>query len=498
MPTYLGRPIFPLVLNLAPQETRLLYDDGAVESGLGAPAVLAAQTYARRRITLTADNLDATAVHDVETWLATVAITARSAWVPCDLGEATILSVGDTGPRSLRIAGQGWATSFALQAGTVLRFFSPLDAQGYQATVESVATAGQDEILTFADDLPAGLDAKWPVSRLLLARLLEPSWSHESEGLSAFSIAALELPFDYADPAASDTATVTHPVWLYTITRQLNPTDTVLWRLTSSPVPITHDGEVYAPAPAIDHSSLGTSTEGDSDKLTLSLGLWADNPFNAWFPRHSSGRYGVRLDYAEINPATSVTTGTAKRMFRGIVEDVIRKGPLMTINARSALALSTAKVPRFLIQSRCNYAVYDPNTCRLSRDAWLIAGTIAALDAAAATVDFDSAALAARPGDWLVGGTISTGPADAPEVRFVRAAVALTATQHRLTLSQPLVAAVVGAAAVGLPGCDKSISQCHSRFNNRLNFGGHHAVPINNPSIVAVPYAGGGGGGGKK
>lgn len=485
------RPVFPLDLALLPGEASWLYDDSPAEIGLNGPATLAAQAYAKQRVQLAARSVPAAAREQVEAWLATAGLDARSVWIPCDLGEATLLAVHDAGARQVRIAGQDWTGQLALAAGMVLRLLSPA-GEIARVVVEAVATDGADEIVTL-DVWPAGLAPGWHVSRLLLARLTDLSWRHHSEGLSDLDLTAVELPAEYSGPGAADAA-VRVDAWLYILTRRITSSDVVCWRMTSAPEPIEHDGASYVPA-QIDHDKIATSTEGDTDQLSVRMGDWPANPFREWFPRHAAGSYGLVVERVRVDRTTGESVGAAVRAFRGEVASVVRKGPVYTVTCKSPLAFSTARTPGFMIQTFCNYALYDPNTCGVPEATWRLEGTIEAISAASATVDFECADLDGLASDWLVRGYIAISIGDEVETRFVRSSASLTATRHRLFLNMPAAKAVVGAAAAAQPGCDKSVTMCHARYANRKRFGGHPFLPSYNPSIAAIkpPVASGGG-----
>lgn len=491
MTTYLGRPVFPLDLNLLPDEQRWIYDDTPEVVGLNGPATLGAQSFAKQRVSLQTDSVNADAREEVEAWLASIDTEARSMWFPCDLGEVFIREIEDAGAMKIRIAGQAWQANLALAAGMFLRLFSP-DGIVSRAKVTAVEAAGADEILTL-DAWPAGLSPAWHLSRLILGRVISAAWRHESEGLSTLEISALELPLEYAGPAAAD-ETVRADVWLYTITRRITASDIVCWRMTSAPDAVTHDGAIYVAA-QIDHDRISTSTEGDTDQLSLRLGHWQYNPFLSWFPRHSAGSFGVIVDRVGVNRATATSVGAATRVFRGDVEEVTRQGPVYSVQCASPLALSNARVPGFMIQTFCNYALYDANTCKVSEAAYRLTGELAAVNADASRVDFECADLAGKDSSWLVRGYISITIGGEVETRYIRSVSVLSGTRHRLTLNMPTVLSVAGADAVALPGCDKSVTICHARFNNRKRFGGHPELPSYNPSVAALrPKTASGGG----
>jgi hypothetical protein len=55
-----------------------------------------------------------------------------------------------------------------------------------------------------------------------------------------------------------------------------------------------------------------------------------------------------------------------------------------------------------------------------------------------------------------------------------------------LTIDRPLLKAGTNQALTMYPGYDGSIDQCESKFNNRINFGGHPFIPNVNPGVKAI------------
>jgi len=144
-----------------------------------------------------------------------------------------------------------------------------------------------------------------------------------------------------------------------------------------------------------------------------------------------------------------------------------------------------------LIQPRCNYRVFEPSTCRLSREIFALDVTVDALDGR--TLAVAGASLAGKVANYFAEGWIEVGSGESLEVRTLLQSGAESGGKVELTLNAPLTLAEVGTAAVLFPGCDGRDSTCASKFGNFANWGGHR-VPLKNLSLKALEIHSGAGG----
>jgi uncharacterized phage protein (TIGR02218 family) len=148
-------------------------------------------------------------------------------------------------------------------------------------------------------------------------------------------------------------------------------------------------------------------------------------------------------------------------------------------------------VPGMVIQPRCNYRLFEPNTCRLNKDDFDVAVTIDAMDGRTVTVA--GAGLTGLAENHFAEGWIQTGTEDQFEVRTILVSGAEASGQVVLMLNAPLSFAAVGAAATVYPGCDGRDTTCSGKFNNFVNWGGHR-VPLRNLTLKALEISPGSGG----
>ena len=67
----------------------------------------------------------------------------------------------------------------------------------------------------------------------------------------------------------------------------------------------------------------------------------------------------------------------------------------------------------------------------------------------------------------------------------------MDADTRNILVDRPLVTGA-GSMVTLLPGCDRSMTTCQTKFNNYANFGGHPFVPARNLSMNVTTNAQGG------
>jgi uncharacterized phage protein (TIGR02218 family) len=236
----------------------------------------------------------------------------------------------------------------------------------------------------------------------------------------------------------------------------------------------------------ITHGSLAQSTEGGRPELTLEADRAEDTPLALLCPPALSQPLYVEVkcgSYANLE-------GALMTLFSGMVVDVEATG--RRLRARCATWLDVrGTVPAFQFQRRCNYRVFEPNTCRVLRTAYEKPGTISAISDRTVTVT--GAALAGIAANWFAEGWLETGTGTATERRTILASTAASGNAITLTLNAALRTAIVGQALTLFPGCDGTETACLAKFNNFTNFGGHRFA-LRNLTFKALetPAVGGG------
>jgi len=132
-----------------------------------------------------------------------------------------------------------------------------------------------------------------------------------------------------------------------------------------------------------------------------------------------------------------------------------------------------------------NYVQFSDPT-HLPASAFRIASTAATISHTLQTLTIQSVAAHAKAADYFAGGWLQTGTGRSIEKRGILHSAPASGTNVTLHIDRPLLKALNGASIDLYPGYDGSIDQCETKFNNRINFGGHPYVPNVNPTVKAM------------
>jgi hypothetical protein len=144
-----------------------------------------------------------------------------------------------------------------------------------------------------------------------------------------------------------------------------------------------------------------------------------------------------------------------------------------------------------MLQPRCNYRLYEPNTCRVDPDLHKLAVTLAS--ASGREVIVTGAGLAGKPQYYFAEGWIQFGTGSTYEVRTILNSSAEDAGEVTLVLNAPLSFAAPNDAGTLYPGCDGTDGACQMKFSNFANWGGHR-IPLRNLALKAMEIKAGTGG----
>jgi hypothetical protein len=144
------------------------------------------------------------------------------------------------------------------------------------------------------------------------------------------------------------------------------------------------------------------------------------------------------------------------------------------------------KFPRFLLSVSDNYTQFSPPTM-LSPSAFQVSGTVhGTVNHLSQTLVVNSTAGHSKAADYFAGGWLETGAGVSKEKRGILHSAPTGTVDVTLTIDRPLLKAGTNQALTMYPGYDGSIDQCESKFNNRINFGGHPFIPNVNPGVKAI------------
>lgn len=496
MNEYQSIPVFPLPADLGQSVKRSLrYEPEEVNLGYGTEPAVPIQEYTKERVEATCLAQGGGVLDEVEAFFEGSRGQFKAFWLATSVADFTI--VGQLDQTTFLVTSGDYETTWPTLAGKQVQLRAP-DGSLYFREVIGVSSSTYPgyEMVTLDAALSEVPNGDWTVSRLLLTRLTsdELEFAFEADNVARIQFSVIEVPHEYAAPNALATR---RPVFLYRITRRYGVRNIYCMHLTSHDTPIQSGSVTYHPVP-IDHGGLSVSTEGDTDRLDLELYAWDGNPFEDWLPIHIGQPTGVILSQSHVDELTGLVLEAPTILYRGIIETAARFGPIIQAKAISPLAYGDKRVPRFFLQTRCNYQLFDGSTCRAAEATYRLNGSIEAIDAEEGSLDFECADLAGKAADWLPGGFLEIGTPPSVEVRTIRNAQTLTATRQRLFLNASLRTSQVGDTCIAWPGCNRTPDHCTNKFDNFVNYGGHPFIPYDNPTLKAMPLQNPASGGGKK
>jgi hypothetical protein len=150
-----------------------------------------------------------------------------------------------------------------------------------------------------------------------------------------------------------------------------------------------------------------------------------------------------------------------------------------------------ANVPAIMLQPRCNYRLYEPNTCRVNPDLHKLAVTL--VSASGREVIVSGAALAGKAEHYFAEGWVQFGIGETFEVRTILGSSAEDGGEVTLVLNAPLSYAATSDPGTLYPGCDGTDGACVTKFSNFANWGGHR-IPLRNLALKAMEIKAGTGG----
>lgn len=414
-------------------------------------------------------------------------------WFPCQW-QAMVLDPGMEANSEFLIKDQGlfdwWE---AHPSGAYLAFWKEGFGMLYGKidSVEKLLNGLEHVVLD--DTLSTNLDGNCIVWKLLYVRLTDDNEEAEclANGWQRRSVRVTELPLEYT---AIEVGQI--PVYLYEYFQVI---DGVVryWRLTGLNQDIVSKNSLSADelffSKPMEHSQLKITTDAEVSG-DLEVRGWREdaNPLAMFVPFQTPTTLWLRI--FEISYGLP---DARKVIFTGKVLSVSPEGQFLTAKCASFLDVFSRKFPKFLLQPRCNYFVYDSNCRALVREA---GGNILLIARRHVEVDLSNPPFPSRTEstefNFFANGYCYIGSGLTREVRNIRQSSQLTkyATgpdKYKMTilLDVEFYGAHVGDVLQIVPGCDGSARDCQFKHFNFQNYGGHDNIPIQNPSVVSMNAA---------
>jgi hypothetical protein len=403
-------------------------------------------------------------------------------WLPCPLQTAVFADGIST--TQFNIVGEGLADTWNSRPDQHLLFTFP-DSTQAAAQVTGVTATGQTEQVTLATPLPQVPPPGTVITRLHYVRFADDSEQLDflAEGVATMKLSVVELPLEY-----TNAATGLQPIYLYHFWMEA-PVATD-WYFTSFAAPVVSNGKVYRPWP-MSHGEIKQTTDGNSNPVDITAKPDPTHPFSLL-----AGVPPGKVLWCDISLCCLPNPDAAKKIFSGFASSVVDDGIKYTAHCDTRLAWLKTKLPRFYVGTLCNWTLFDPNTCQVTRAYFETTVTLTGfIDGSGSpglqcTFNFGFQQNNWQAQNWFQGGTLEAGAGLNYELRsIVASSWDNVANVLELTLNAPLIRNTVGSELQITAGCDHTSggpNGCIVKFNNFPNFGGFVDVPDQNLSLQGL------------
>jgi Phage conserved hypothetical protein BR0599 len=479
---YLDRPVFDFDIDWTRlPSARFEYDLRTLEIGFGPPEFAPLQEHVVHGFQFEALMEDPDAIAAVESFFDAVKGRLQGFWLPGPQEAFRIVAfVGITAETTeFDIAAQGFSGTFGDHPATHVYLTKPGQTP-IAAEILAVAdnADGTERVTVEVSTLIDETWRAWPLHYVRQAQDNEQG-RFEAEGVLVYSMRVVELPTEYALAETGQ-----RPVFLYHIWSDFNGT-VQHWHFTSHPLDIEIAAQEYV-AKRITHSALSLSSKADREEVSIETLYEPDNPLSLLFPIKLSTPLWVEILEGNLSSESAPTP-----IFRGLALAASVQGRKETVRCASAMDSMRANVPGIMLQPRCNYRLYEPNTCRVDPDLHKFA--VSLVSATGRNVVLSGAGLAGLPAHYFAEGWVQFGTGSTYEVRTILGSTAEAGGEVTLTLNAALSFAAATDAGTLYPGCDGTDGTCLLKFSNFANWGGHR-IPLRNLALKAMEIKSGGGG----
>ncbi len=454
---------------------RFTYDLRELQIGFGAQSTAPLQEQIVHGLQFSL-NLQPADVLTLDAFLTSLQHGAQGFWLPSESEVFTM--AGDLVNGVCLIAAQNLAATWRSLPALYV-WFQPDGGAPFAAQVANVQTVdASTERVTLGD---TSLNcAACMVNRLLYVRMagdVEEA-QFEAEGYSTRSLRVVELPLEYAQAETGQ-----RPLFLFDFSFDF-PGAQQHWRYTSFLDPVTMGGVTYAPYP-ITYKSLKRSAKIEETTCTVETILDPAGPFEIYAAGASELPLQVTISKTTLpEPMPSPVV-----IFAGELTDVQLTGRTIEATVSNFVTAFARRLTRPSVQPRCNWSLFDPDTCALSKSAYQPLATISGLPRpSSAFVTISGLGIGAAMTGYYAQGVLQLSDSDGAQIRLITYDSSVDANTRNLLLDRPLNT-VVGAVVKLLPGCDRSMATCQTKFNNYKNFGGHPFVPARNLSMNVTTTA---------
>ena len=496
--SYHQRPVFSFPVDWSQGITRrMVYDLRTQQIGFGPEVDEQLQQYTADGFTIGLDLATPCDINALERFFAKVFGRLQGFWLPSPAWQFDIVASVSASEFLVKNAGlaNSWADLPALHL-----YLRPDSADtGETAQVTAVtAVDDQTERVTLSAALSSGVpDSTWVAQRLLYVRLVNDTLTldFQYEGRAKTTFDVLEMPVEYASVELGDRPAFGYHFWRIVAGVRKD------WYYTSFERELSIGSvavqTVCTPAP-ISHAEITRTTAGDREQVEINSWRFDGSPLEAWQP--FAPQYDLFMEIWEVDLGGGQPS-VATTVFAGLVETVQPNGRALKVTCSTRLDRLNMKLPRFRVQSACNYLLYGP-CCKVPRAPYSVAATVVSGDAVGLALVLQDAGLAGKALNWFQFGDAETTDEEGlPQYRTITGSTVADGNQLTITLNAPFNRVInVGDTVTIAAGCDLQFTSANGcpKFANQINFGGHPHI-AENISLTAIPLStdGAGKGGGK-
>lgn len=477
---YQGRPLWPFGTDWSNQPAQTFsYDLRETWLGTHSPRFEQLQQHVTRGFEFSLWREEEEQRQEFDTWTGELQGRIAGFWIAAPLAPAEILDGGTS--TTFLIADQALRETYADHPARHL-IFTPPAGSGVPVQFGRISSVALDsagvERVTLEEPLEPAVDETWLAQRLLYVRLAsdEETADLETDALQRRRVRVVELPTEYAGIETGQ-----QPVFLYEFWVDGGGTP-ARWRFTSLNETVASGGYAFTPAP-FEHGQLTFSARPVSEEVQLTSWFEPANPISQFLPFQISQPLWVK-----IRETTFAAPDTTTLLFTGKVQSVEPEGKLLKAKCVSIIDALGRRLPRMLIQPRCNYAVYSA-PCKLAKADFVanVSFTVAAgrVQTMTLTDSENNFFTEAEANDFALG-WLETGSGATREIRTIRQSSVATGGKMTLTLNEEFHHTTGMTTAKIYLGCDGSAARCTNKFQNFANWGGHVTAPAN-LTVAAIP-----------
>lgn len=232
------------------------------------------------------------------------------------------------------------------------------------------------------------------------------------------------------------------------------------YRYAHYDVDVTANGQVWQAAIiSRDRFSVGADLNRSAINIKLSVSVGVVDLFRNHYPEGAVKTTVYRTHIGALDELRPIWEGEiTSYSFSG--KQIVLKGEVPEVSLRS-LGL------RRMYQRSCPYPLYGPG-CRLNKVNFSVPATISSVSGVDLVIDYGSC-------EVLSGGFLEATVNSHKKLRHIEYGAG-----NSIRLKQEADWLTIGLSIITYQGCARTIEACAGQFDNVDNFGGFHAMPVDN------------------